>query len=97
MHIFRRVVLLIIKRIVFIVFCVVRRVVFCGVVLYNYQPRDMERMVIEMMYRQDIENEVVDYIRNSGERVVDYDVDAIVDCLVVMYEREGVEFLSLLF
>ena len=26
-----------------------------------------------MMYRQDIENEVVDYIRNSGERVVDYD------------------------
>lgn len=45
-----------------------------------------------MMYCQDIENEVVDYIRNSGERVVDYDVDAIVDCLVVMYEREGVEF-----
>lgn len=44
-----------------------------------------------MMYRQDIENEVVDYIRNSGERVVDYDVDAIVDCLVVMYECEGVE------
>ena len=44
-----------------------------------------------MMYRQDIENEVIDYIRNSGERVVDYDVDAIVDCLVVMYECEGVE------
>ena len=37
-----------------------------------------------MMYRQDIKNEVIDYIRNSGERVV--------DCLVVMYEREGVEF-----
>lgn len=50
-----------------------------------------------MMYRQDIENEVVDYIRNSGESVVDYDVEAIVDCLVVMYEREGVVFLSLLF
>lgn len=49
-------------------------------------------MVVEMMYRQDIENEVVDYIRNSGERVVDYDVDAIVDCLVVFYERKGVEF-----
>jgi hypothetical protein len=49
-------------------------------------------MVVEMMYRQDIENEVVDYIRNSGERVVDYDVDAIVDCLVVMYEHEGIEF-----
>jgi hypothetical protein len=49
-------------------------------------------MVVEMMCRQDIKNEVVDYIRNSGERVVDYDVDAIVDCLVVMYKREGVEF-----
>lgn len=46
-------------------------------------------MVVEMMYRQDIKNEVIDYIRSSGERVVDYDVDAIVDCLVVMYEREG--------
>lgn len=49
-------------------------------------------MVVEMMYRQDIKDEVIDYIRNSGERVVDYDVEAIVDCLVVMYEREGVEF-----
>ena len=49
-------------------------------------------MVVEMWHRQDIENEVIDYIRNSGERVVDYDVDAIVDCLLVMYEREGVEF-----
>lgn len=45
-----------------------------------------------MMYRQDIKDEVIDYIRNSGERVVDYDAEAIVDCLVVMYEREGVEF-----
>ena len=45
-----------------------------------------------MMYRQDVKNEVVDYIRNSGGRVVDYDVDAIVDYLVVVYEREGVEF-----
>lgn len=44
------------------------------------------------MCRQDIENEVIDYIRNSVERVVDYDVDAIVDCLVVFYECEGVEF-----
>lgn len=49
-------------------------------------------MVVDMMYRQDIKNEVVDYIRNSGERVVDYDVDAIVECLVVLYEHEGVEF-----
>lgn len=49
-------------------------------------------MVVDMMYRQDIKNEVIDYIRNSGERVVDYDDEAIVDCLVVMYEREGVEF-----
>lgn len=45
-----------------------------------------------MMYRQDIKDDVIDYIRNSGERVVDYDVDAIVDCLVVMYEHKGVEF-----
>ena len=29
-------------------FFVVRRVVFCGVVLYNYQPRNVERMVVEM-------------------------------------------------
>lgn len=49
-------------------------------------------MVVEMMYRQDIKNEVVDYIRDSGGRVVDYDVEAIVDCLVVMYEHEGFEF-----
>ena len=45
-----------------------------------------------MMYLQDVENEVIGYIRNSGERVCDYDVDAIVDCLVVMLERKGVEF-----
>ena len=49
-------------------------------------------MVIEMMCRQDIENVVVDYIRNSGERVVGYDVDAIEDCLVVVYECRGVGF-----
>ena len=49
-------------------------------------------MVAEMMYRQDVENEVVGYIRDSGERVVDYDVDAIVDCLVVFCEYKGVEF-----
>ena len=35
-----------------------------------------------MMYRQDVKNEVVEYIRNSGESVADYDVDAIVDNLV---------------
>ena len=35
-----------------------------------------------MMNRQDIKNEVIDYIRNSGESVKDYDVDAIVDILV---------------
>lgn len=34
-----------------------------------------------MMNRQDIKNEVVDYIRNSGEAVSDYDVDTIVDNL----------------
>ena len=58
----------------------------------SINQRMKERMVVEMMYRQDVENEVVDYIRNSGERVVDYDVDAIVECLVVMYERKGIEF-----
>jgi hypothetical protein len=36
-------------------------------------------MVVEMMYRQDIKNEVVDYIRNSGERVADYNVNVIDD------------------
>ena len=49
-------------------------------------------MVVEVMHRQDIENEVIGYIRNSGGRVVGYDVDAIVDCLVVFYEHGGVEF-----
>lgn len=38
-------------------------------------------MVVEMMNRQDIKNEVVDYIRNSGETVSDYDVDTIADNL----------------
>ena len=42
-----------------------------------------------MMYRQDIENEVIDYIRN---RVMDYDINAIVDCLIVMYKHRGAEF-----
>ena len=45
-----------------------------------------------MMYRQDVENGVADYVRDSGGRVVGYDVDVIVDCLVVMCERGGVEF-----
>lgn len=44
-----------------------------------------------MMYRQDIKNEVVGYIRNSGERVEDYNVDVIVDSLVALYERGGVD------
>lgn len=45
-----------------------------------------------MMYRQDIENEVIDYIRNRGGRVMDYDINAIVDCLIVMYKRRGAAF-----
>ena len=65
---------------------------FCGVLLYNYQPRSVERMVVEMLCRQDIRDEVVDYICNSGGCVVDYVVDAVVDCLVVMCERGGVGF-----
>lgn len=38
-------------------------------------------MVVEMMYLQDIRDEVIDYIRNSGESVADYDIDAIADNL----------------
>ena len=38
-------------------------------------------MAVDMMCRQDIENEVIDYIRNSGESVADYDVDLITDNL----------------
>lgn len=49
-------------------------------------------MVFEMMYRRDIENGVVDCIRNSGGCVVGCDVDVIVDCLVVVCECEGVGF-----
>ena len=33
------------------------------------------------MNMQDIRNEVVDYIRNSGEDIEDYDVDVIADYL----------------
>jgi hypothetical protein len=35
--------------------------------------------------------EVVDYIRNSGERVDDFNLRAIVDNLLVRYLLEGVE------
>ena len=38
-------------------------------------------MVVVMMYREDIKNEVIDYIRNSGESVADYDIDLITDNL----------------
>lgn len=54
-------------------------------------------MVVDMMYCQDIEDEAVDYIRNSGECVVGYVVGAIVDCLVVVYGHRGCRVLSLLF
>ena len=47
----------------------------------------VERMVVEMMYCQDVENGVADYVRVSGGRVVGYGVDAIVDCLVVIVLR----------
>lgn len=45
--------------------------------------------MIDMFNMQDIRDEVRDYIRNSGERVEDYDVDAIVDILADLREREG--------
>ena len=49
-------------------------------------------MVVDMLCRRDVESEVVDFICNGGGRVVDFDVEAIVDCLVVMFERGGVGF-----
>ena len=45
----------------------------------NYQPMNEERMVVDMMCCQNFGNEVIDCIRNSGERVV-------------MYECRGVGF-----
>lgn len=44
------------------------------------------------MFRgSDIMYEVVDYIRNRGERVDDYNLRAIVDKLLVRYRMEGEE------
>lgn len=48
-------------------------------------------MVVEMMNRVDIKTEVIDYIRNSGESVKDYNIGAIVDNLLVRYRLEGIE------
>lgn len=48
-------------------------------------------MVVEMMYREDIKAEVIDYIRNCGESVKDYNIGAIVDNLLVRYRLEGIE------
>lgn len=44
-----------------------------------------------MLRGSDIMREVVDYIRNSGERVDDYNLRAIVDNLLVRYRLEGSE------
>lgn len=44
-----------------------------------------------MMYREDIKAEVVDYIRNRGESVKDYNIGVIVDNLLVRYRLEGIE------
>ena len=41
------------------------------------------------MYMQDIRNEVVDYIRNSGEDTKDYNVDMCVDYLYDALYRDG--------
>ncbi len=46
-------------------------------------------MMIDMFSIQDVRDAVVGYIRDSGERVEDYDVDAIVDNLVVRRRLEG--------
>lgn len=44
-----------------------------------------------MMNSVDVKAEVIDYIRNSGESVKDYNIGAIVDNLLVRYRLEGVE------
>lgn len=43
-----------------------------------------------MLRGSDIMYEVVDYIRNSGENVEDYNLRAIIDDLLVRYRLEGV-------
>ena len=43
------------------------------------------------MNRVDIKAEVIDYIRNSGESIKDYNIGAIVDNLLVRYRLEGIE------
>lgn len=44
-----------------------------------------------MLRGSDIMYEVVDYIRNSGEKVDDYNLRVIVDNLLVRYRVEGEE------
>lgn len=44
-----------------------------------------------MLRGSDVMYEVVDYIRNSGEGVDDYNLRAIVDDLIVRYRLEGEE------
>lgn len=48
-------------------------------------------IMIDMFGIQDVRDDVVGYIRDSGERVEDYDVDTIVDDLVDRRRREGFE------
>ena len=48
-------------------------------------------MVNKMFRGSDIMREVVDYIRNSGERVDDYNLRVIVDNLLIRYRLEGIE------
>ena len=51
----------------------------------------MDKKMMDMVSVQDVRNDVVNYIRDSGERVEDYNVDAIVDNLFVQRRREGFE------
>ena len=60
-------------------------------VLCNYQPGLWKGMVVGVLYREDVEVEVVDYICNGGGFVGDYDIGVIVDNLLVRYRLEGVE------
>lgn len=43
-----------------------------------------------MLNMQTVRNEVRDYIRNSGERVKDYDIEACADYLYDVYYCDGV-------
>lgn len=48
-------------------------------------------MINKLTDREGIKAEVIDYIRNSGENIEDYDIEVIVDNLTLRYRLEGEE------